>query len=165
MPLIGQYLSKISQTICHLPFICNLWLGGPVKDWFRSFCHGAVFRLRYAFVPRSMLFAKIYGALDYFRLDDTSNRWPFDCAGEAVLWEPGHVVAGRQGARQSRHQPHAPLLKGNHNFDLLRRDPQTTISVRLDFLKCVQIFLSSKTQICTVCLAIYCTDLHCWREI
>ena len=34
-----------------------------------------------------------------------------------------------------------------------------TIFVRLDFLKCVQIFLSSKTQICSVCLdLLYCTE-------
>ena len=49
-----------------------------------------------------------------------------------------------------------------------------TISVRLDFLKCVQISLSSKMQICTVCLDllyrfalltrksrhVFCTDLR-----
>ena len=34
-------------------------------------------------------------------------------------------------------------------FEVNQSWKPSTISVRLDFLKCVQIFLSSKTQICT----------------
>ena len=37
--------------------------------------------------------------------------------------------------------------------------PNNSIDIRLDFLKCVQIFLSSKTPICTWCLNL-CTDLR-----
>ena len=64
-----------------------------------------------------------------------------------------------QDGRSIRIFPKPPSCIHNHLMSALeytssvfqRRKPPT-FSVRLDFLKCVQIFLSSKTQICTVCL-------------
>lgn len=41
----------------------------------------------------------------------------------------------------------------------IQRRKLPTISVRPDFLKCAQIFFSSKTR--TLCVQIYCTDLCC----
>ena len=52
----------------------------------------------------------------------------------------------------SRQQPTRLLFTSKVDWflDFSTNLEPPTISVRLDFLKCVQIFLSSKTQICTV---------------
>ena len=102
---------------------------------------------------------------NYWRLRVISDKTYFDALFEYFLDScrkgrfivPSQLLFGRQGADKVQADAGNPgKQKGGTSFLTKLRRKAPTISVRLNFLKCVQIFLSSKTQIGT--------DLRYWRE-